>query len=117
MVKLKFDNYEEINMEVWERMLYKMNHAVNLCKGNFKKGKWNDWGDMLDYLMDFMEELQIFSVILKEREYYVLTLDSYGQPNGNVEEVMMTPYKAYEYQKAHGYIFDDYAEAVARAMD
>ena len=115
--KLKFDNGEEINMEVWERMLYKMNHAVSLCKANLKED-WSDWNDMLDYLMDFMEELQIFDVILEKRDYYVLTMDStYGQPTGNVETVEMTPYQAYEYTQKHAYIYDDYAQAMARAMD
>ena len=116
--KLKFDNGEEINMEVWERMLYKMNHARSLCKANFKQGKWNDWNDMLDYLMDFMEELQIFDVMTNTREYYVLTMDPvYGQPDGNVETVEMTPYEAYEYSEDHAYIYDNYATAMARAMD
>lgn len=118
MIKLKFDNGKEINMEAWERILYKMNNAVSLCKGNFKKGKWSDWNDMLDYLMDFMEELDIFDVILEEQEFYVLTMDeTYGQPTGNVETVMMTPYRAYEYQQKNTYIYDDYATAMARAMD
>ena len=116
--KLHFDNGEEINMEVWERMLYKMNNALILCESHFEMGRYTDWNDMFDYLVDFMEELQIFNALSKEQEFYVLTMDeTYGQPTGNVERVTMTPYKAYEYSKQHGYIYDDYAQAMAHAMD
>ena len=116
--KLKFDNGEEINMEVWGHMLYKMNHAISLCRGNFVQGDYNDWNDMMSYLCDFMEEMQIWNVMIEKRDYYVLTMDPvYGQPTGNVETVQMTPYEAYEYAVEHAYIYDDYAQAMARAMD
>lgn len=118
MIKLKFDNGKEINMEVWGRMLYKMNNAISLCRGNFESGKYNDWNGMMSYLCDFIEELRIWNVMLEKREYYVLTIDpNYNQPTGNVETVMMTPYRAYEYQQKNTYIYDDYAAAMARAMD
>lgn len=117
--KLYFDNGEEINMEVWERMLCKMNHALSLCRGSAMQwGKYGDWNDMMSYLCDFIEELQIWNVMLEKRDYYVLTMDPvYGQPTGNVKTIEMTPYEAYEYAQKHAYIYDDYAQAMARAMD
>ncbi len=52
----------------------------------------------------------------KKQVYYLLPLDSYNQPNGNVNEVMLTKVE-YEKMKEYGYyVYDNYANALWRAQ-
>jgi hypothetical protein len=51
------------------------------------------------------------------KTYYYLPTDNYGQPDGNIVEVTLTP-DQYEQRKANGeYIYDNYYSANCRAND
>ena len=52
-----------------------------------------------------------------KKEYYLLPMDSYGQPNGTIEEVILTAKEYEEKRKQGAYIYDDYIVAYCRAMD
>lgn len=51
----------------------------------------------------------------KERDYYILPIDRYGQPSGQVNTKAMTKAEAILLKAAHGYVFDSYAAALHRA--
>lgn len=52
-----------------------------------------------------------------KKTYYYLPTDSYGQPDGNVFETLLTE-KEYKDRKAQGdYIYDNYLSALYRAQD
>ena len=62
--------------------------------------------------------------IEKRQKYYWLPLDSYNQPNGNVEEIELFPsdyanLKSASMQDSYPYwwIYEDYATALDRALD
>ena len=50
-------------------------------------------------------------------ECYLLPTDSYGQPNGNVETITLTPQEFMHRRENGEYIFKNYAEALQRALD
>ena len=52
-----------------------------------------------------------------KKKYYVLPLDQFGQPNGQIETRFFTDAEAQNFRKNHGYIFEDYDQAVLRALD
>lgn len=52
-----------------------------------------------------------------KKKYYVLPLDQFGQPNGLIETRLFTEEEAKSYQDKYGYIFEDYNQAVLRALD
>ena len=49
----------------------------------------------------------------QKKLYYVLSLDNYGQPDGNILEVYLTEEEA----EKTDYCFEDYASALYRALD
>lgn len=52
-----------------------------------------------------------------KKEYYKLPTDSYGQPDGTIQKVMLTK-KEYKKAKESGeYIYEDYMTAHYRAID
>jgi hypothetical protein len=53
----------------------------------------------------------------KEKTYYILPLDSYNQPDGNIREIQLTK-SEYETLRSKGqYIYESYYQAVMRAQD
>ena len=54
---------------------------------------------------------------MKTREYYVLPVDSFGQPIGYIETIKTT-LKDYRNRKENGeYIYKEYSQALFRAQD
>lgn len=54
---------------------------------------------------------------MKLREYYLLETDSFGQPNGYIENIKIT-LKEYRERKEKGeYIYKDYSQALYRSQD
>ena len=51
------------------------------------------------------------------RPYWVLPLDSYNQPSGQVQKEMMTPAQAKELKKTNPYVYDNEYQALLRAQD
>jgi len=54
-----------------------------------------------------------------KKTYYFLPLDQYNQPIGTVEEILMTEGE-YNYCKKYEldfYVFDNYQDALRRALD
>lgn len=52
-----------------------------------------------------------------KKTYYLLSLDSFGQPDGNIEEIKLTLEEYKEMVKNRGYIYENYSTAVYRACD
>lgn len=108
---------KEISAETMEHIMYKANTLVNCYRSFCEKNKINDSNfdvvDMYDALLSIVEDLGIYEDVIEKKIYYVLPCDSYGQPDGTVEEREMTKFEAMETP----YCFEDYQEAVARAMD
>ena len=52
-------------------------------------------------------------VMEEKRTYYYLPCDQYGQPRGDVWEILLTPAEAAK----RAWVYEDYATAVRRAMD
>lgn len=53
----------------------------------------------------------------KKKEYYILPTDQYGQPDGNVNTVLLTKLEAIQMKNRGVYLFDNYISATYRAMD
>ena len=52
------------------------------------------------------------------KTYYVLPLDSYGQPNGDIIEIEATEAELdTKYKPFYSHIYTDYIAALYRAMD
>lgn len=57
------------------------------------------------------------SNVEKTREYYVLPVDSFGQPIGYIETIQTTE-KDYKSSKENGeYIYKEYSQALFRVQD
>ena len=52
-------------------------------------------------------------VMEEKRTYYYLPRDQYGQPKGYVCKILLTPAEAAK----RAWVYEDYSEAVRRAMD
>lgn len=52
-----------------------------------------------------------------KKTYYILPLDSYNQPDGNVEKIELTEEEFKKMKETYGYIFEDYYTALRRALD
>lgn len=50
-------------------------------------------------------------------KWYILPLDAFGQPSGDVQEIHLTKAEADQMRKAGQYIFKSYAAALSRAQD
>lgn len=50
-------------------------------------------------------------------KWYILPLDAFGQPSGDVQEIHLTKAEAEQMRKAGQYIFKSYAAALSRAQD
>lgn len=108
---------KEISSETMEHIMYKANTLVNCYKSFCEKNKIDngnfDIVDMYDAFLSIAEDLGIYEDVIEKKTYYVLPCDGYGQPNGTVEEREMTRYEAME----TSYCYEDYQEAVVRALD
>ena len=51
-----------------------------------------------------------------KKTYYYLSLDSYNQPNGFVNEIELTEEEFLKFKKARGYIYDNSYDADCRAQ-
>lgn len=54
--------------------------------------------------------------IMDKKEYYRLTVDSYGQPDGHIYKVHLTEDEFLELKKTYVYIYESYSQALWRAM-
>lgn len=52
-----------------------------------------------------------------KKEYYYLPTDSYGQPTGLVQPVMLTEEEFEQLLRERFWVFEDYSTALLRAMD
>ena len=50
------------------------------------------------------------------KTYYLLPTDGYGQPDGRIEEIQLTP-EQYNERKRFEWIFDNYYSALCRSQD
>jgi len=53
---------------------------------------------------------------MKKGKYYILPLDSYNQPNGNINEIFLTKEEFEELEGKGYYIYKNYASAAWRAQ-
>lgn len=121
--KLCFDDGTEIGTDD-EYKVYKISHLLSCidwlcnmpeykaCDNNIKVSV----SDIHSDLLDLVEAMHLYKLLGEKKTYYRLPVDGFGQPTGDVQEVKLRPYEAI-LEQDYGYIFDDYAEAVARAMD
>jgi hypothetical protein len=54
---------------------------------------------------------------MRKGKYYILPLDNYRQPRGNIEEIYLTKNEKEQMEKENPYIFKKYASALLRAQD
>jgi len=52
-----------------------------------------------------------------KQTYYILALDAYNQPNGDIMPRTLTEQEYIDYKKINPYIYADYVEALYRALD
>ena len=52
-----------------------------------------------------------------KKDYYILQLDNYNQPNGIIESVTLTKEEYENIKKTKGYIFKEYDQALERAYN
>jgi hypothetical protein len=53
---------------------------------------------------------------MKKKVYYRLPTDNYGQPDGNIQEVLLTKAEYLERKKTE-WIYEKYIQAAYRAQD
>ena len=53
---------------------------------------------------------------MDKKEYYGLTVDSYGQPDGHIYKVHLTEDEFLELKRTYVYIYESYSQALWRAM-
>lgn len=105
---------KEISAETMEHIMYKAGCLRIYYKEAGKQGKIPfEMVEMYDAFLSIIEDLELWEDVIEEKTYYVLPCDSYGQPNGTVEEREMTRFEAMEIP----YCFEDYESAIARALD
>lgn len=52
-----------------------------------------------------------------KKTYFLLELDSYGQPNGIITNKQLTREEYNKIKKERGYIYEDYMSAYYRSLD
>ncbi len=52
-----------------------------------------------------------------KKNYYMLDLDNYNQPNGMISTINLTHEEFKELKKNYVYVYEEYAQALSRAMD
>ena len=50
-----------------------------------------------------------------KKTYYILTLDNYNQPNGLVNEILLTKKEYEKKKKEYIYVYEKYDQALQRA--
>jgi len=54
---------------------------------------------------------------MRKSRYYILPLDNYRQPSGDIEEIYLTKSEKEKIEKKNPYIFKKYISALMRAQD
>lgn len=104
----------EISAETMEHIVYKASCLRSIYQSSGKKKAVTlDMMEMFDCFLSIIEDLDLWDDVIEERTYYVLPCDNYGQPTGDIIEQTMTKVEALEMP----YCYEDYEQAVARAMD
>ena len=104
----------EISAETMEHIIYKASCLRSIYQSSGKKKAVTlDMMEMFDCFLSIIEDLDLWDDVITERTYYVLPCDNYGQPTGDIIEQTMTKAEALETP----YCYEDYDQAMARAMD
>lgn len=54
---------------------------------------------------------------MRKGKWYILPLDAFGQPSGDVQEIHLTKAEAEQMRRSGQYLFKSYAAALYRAQD
>ena len=57
------------------------------------------------------------AITMRKGKWYILPLDAFGQPSGDVQEIYLTKSEVEQMRKTGQYIFKSYAAALSRAQD
>lgn len=97
------------------RLSYTIRLAINMSKNNTTAKILEKHGSRWYTLGECKEGKLIPKG--KVKDYFILPIDQYGQPNGNVEVEPLTKIEAIWKKDSGVFIFDNYSSAMYRAMD
>jgi len=93
-------------------------HILYCAKKDLENGYVFEYGGYTYMPIKKKKDIEVFKMNKElKKEYYILPVDNYGQPNGYVEVTMLTEKEYKELKKSYVYIYDNIEQAYRRALD